>query len=255
MDESYNFKTILSGATKFIEKFAKVLEVCHKWYQDNEETISMYLLAFADFGVWCVATNKLATKEIVFTDNLTSEFANEIYNSSDVDDLIQKYYFDNAEEKMQGLIERCKESKLIENYEELYFQILEAYKRAYYHLACVGLFSIIDGVLADTSNMINSTSFKKRIEVIESKFSDKIELNDIDRKTLCIYNSVNSLKDSIFGDSRFSENEPETINRHWIVHGRTRKDYTKYDFLKILLWLDAIIFLSKLSEIKENNND
>ena len=110
------------------------------------------------------------------------------------------------------------------------------------------MFSLLDGVLADVSHMITATNFKSRIQAIESKISDKIELNEIDRKTLCIYTSIEQMKDSVFGDSRFTDVEPEGINRHWIIHGRTRKVYLKYDFLKVLLCLDAICYMSHLAD-------
>lgn len=37
-----------------------------------------------------------------------------------------------------------------------------------------------------------------------------------------------------------------------MIHGRTRREYTNLDFIKIILWLDAIIFLDdKLTDHKE----
>ena len=33
------------------------------------------------------------------------------------------------------------------------------------------------------------------------------------------------------------------VNRHWDVHGRTHRKHTRIDFLKVLLWLDAVIYL------------
>lgn len=116
------------------------------------------------------------------------------------------------------------------------------------------MFSLIDGVLADVSDMITSTNFKLRIKTIEKKFADKIELNEIDRITLCIYDSLNTVKDTFFGRSEFSLPESNEINRHWLIHGRTRKAYTRFDFLKILLCLDAIIYLTNMDAYIEEVN-
>lgn len=247
----------LEGMKRFLQEFAKRLEQYRNWYERNAENIAKYLLVFADFATWYSAIDKMAEKEIVFTDDLSIDFAKEIYNSPNVDSLIQKYYFQNNEEQMNKLIACCLNAKQVTDYNVLYTQIVDAYQRKHYQLACTGLFSLIDGVLADVSNMITVTNFNKRITSIENKLSTKVELNELDRKTICIYNSVDSLKSSFFGDSRFSETEPDTINRHWIIHGRTRKKCTQYDFLKILLWLDGIIFLadisSKIKEVEQEN--
>ena len=72
-------------------------------------------------------------------------------------------------------------------------------------------------------------------------------MDDFDRKTLCIYTSTEQIKESMFGPSEFESPEPDNLNRHWVIHGRTRKAYSKYDFLKIMLWLDAISYMAQLT--------
>lgn len=243
-----NYDIIPEGVKKALFKLIEILVIARDWYEQNAENIAKYILVFADFGTWCSATDKLAENQIVFTDDLTIDFAKDICGSSNVDELVQRYYFDNNEQNMITLIDRCKTSNEIIPYSELYAQTIDAYQRGHYHLACVGIFSLVDGVLADVSQMITTTSFKLRIQAIEDKINNKVELNEVDRKTLCIYTGIEHIKESVFGDSRFSEKEPKGINRHWIIHGRTRKKYSQYDFLKILLWLDAISYMSRLTK-------
>lgn len=93
MDFSSNNEiwTGMHGIIKGLEIFAAALEKAHTWYQNNAENISMYLLAFADFGVWSVATDKLIENQIVFTDDLPQELAQEIYNDADIEELVCSY--------------------------------------------------------------------------------------------------------------------------------------------------------------------
>ena len=154
-----------------------------------------------------------------------------------------RYYFDNDGQNMKMLIQRCKESDYIQDYRGLYNQILNAYDREDYLLACIGLFSLVDGLLADCSG-IHGTAFQTRLDCIAGKVANKTELNEIDRKTFCIYEAFKEFDCSVFKNSRFSEEEPQAVNRHWDVHGRTHREHTRIDFLKILLWLDAVIYLS-----------
>ena len=247
MDKT-DYEKFFEGARTMLIKFAEVLVSAHEWYERNAENIAKYLLVFADFGTWCSATDKLAEKQVVFTDDLTLDFAKQICNSTNIDELVQGYYFNSNEQNMTRLIERCEAANEIMPYKDLYAQTIDAYKRGNYHLACIGMFSLLDGVLADVSEMISATNFKQRIGVIEKKINDKVDLNDVDRKTLCIYTSTEHVKESMFGRSDFEADEPDNLNRHWLIHGRTRKAYSKYDFLKIMLWLDAIFYMAQLTE-------
>lgn len=190
---------------------------------------------------------KIAERQIVFTDDLPLDFAKEIGNSTNIDELVQGYYFNNNEQNMTMLIERCGAAKEIIPYKELFAQTLDAYQIGHYHLACIGMFSLLDGVLADDSEMISVTNFNKRIDAIEKKIIDKVDLNNFDRKALCIFTSMPQIKESMFSHSDFKASEPDNLNRHWVMHGRTRKSYIKYDFLKMMLLLDAISYMAQMT--------
>ena len=225
----------LTGFVKGLETFCNAIGKAITWYEENADIISSYLLAFAEFGEWSIATSKLIENQFVFTDNLTPDLAHEIYQGADVEEVMTHYYFDNDGQNMEKLIQRCKYSNYIREYRELYHQILNAYDREDYQLACIGLFSLVDGLLAECSGMIEQTGFKKRLERISDKLADKVVLNEIDKKTICIYEAFKKFDCSVFNDSVFSDKEPPTVNRHWDVHGRTHRKHTRIDFLKVLL--------------------
>lgn len=249
----------MQGIIKGLQVFANALEKAHTWYQDNAETISMYLLAFADFGAWSAATDRLIENQVVFTDDLTQDLAKEICNSADADieKIVCSYYFGNNKCNVEKVISRCQQNEQVQKHGELYDQIISAYRRDHYLIACIGLFSLIDGVLADVSED-TTTRFRRRLDAAREKIGSEKKLSEIDRKTLCIYKASKSFDTSIFRDYYdFSKPEPQTINRHWDLHGRTHREHNQVDFLKVLLWLDAIIFLSSqaISESGEVDNE
>ena len=86
----------------------------------------LYLLAFADFGVWSVATDKLIENQIVFTDDLPQDLAQKIYNGSDIEKVVCSYYFGNNECNMERVISRCQQNEQVQKYVELYDQIISA---------------------------------------------------------------------------------------------------------------------------------
>lgn len=239
----YNVFERFPGIIEGLKTFAKEVEKIHLFYRQNIDAISSYLLIFAEFAEWSVAIDKLIENQFVFTDDLSQNLACEICGGTDVNEAMSRYYFGDDEKNMKRLIHRCENSEYIQEYSDLFDQIIKAYDRNDYLLACIGLFSLIDGLLADCSG-INSTGFKNRLNNISEKFAEYAELNEIDRKTLCIYNAFNKFEKSVFKSSDFAKEEPKEVNRHWDVHGRTRRKHTQIDFLKVLLWLDAIIYLS-----------
>ena len=257
MSDSGNYSIFegLTGFVKGLETFCNAIGKAITWYEENADIISSYLLAFAEFGEWSVATNKLIENQFVFTDNLTPALAHEIYQGADVEEVMTRYYFDNDGQNMEKLIQRCKYSNYIREYRELYHQILNAYDREDYLLACIGLFSLVDGLLAECSGMIEQTGFKKRLARISDKLADKVVLNEIDKKTICIYEAFKKFDCSVFNDSVFSDKEPPMVNRHWDVHGRTHRKHTRIDFLKVLLWLDAVIYLHDKSTQLEGKEE
>lgn len=246
----------MQGITTGIKVFIATLEKVRTWYQDNAEDISNFLFAFADFGIWSVATSKLIENQIIFTDDLPQEIAKKIYNGADIEEIVCSYYFGNNKCNIERVISRCQQNGQIQKSGELYEQIISAYRRDHYLIACIGLFSMIDGVLADVSEQ-NTTNFKSRLNVVKEKIGSEKALNEIDKKTICIYRAFESFDTSVFFNSNLSGQEPPTVNRHWDLHGRTRRKHDRMDFLKVLLWLDAIIFLSSqdVQESEEANNE
>lgn len=233
-----------------LQSFADMLNKINDWCERNADTFLAYINAFVDFGILYTAVEKMRERQIVFTDNLSVEFANKVCNSEDVDATVQEYYYANDEQQINALILRCRQSQKVMAHGSLFSEIEAAYRIGHYQLACIGLFSLIDGIISDISND-GTTKFKKRIDYIKEKFVGKKELSSIDRRLWCIYLSIYTFEDTIFGYSYFAEQEPDSLNRHWLVHGRTHRRYTQYDFLKVLLWLDAMIIFANVSDQEE----
>lgn len=225
-----------------IERISNLICKFQDWYDENAETLSEYITAFFDFGIWSVATNKLIENQIVFTDYLSNEFAREIFWSENVDSTISEYYFANNHQSINAVIARCKDSELLREYSDLFSQIIAAYHNKHYQLACLGLYAIVDGNMSLISED-QTPNFKTRFTKIKRKIEEKVALSDIDRRILCIGLSLNSFEQSAFCYSPFSDKEPDRINRNWDMHGRTRRSHTELDFLKVLLWVDAMVYI------------
>lgn len=246
-----NCRLILDGMILVIQRAAEVFATAQNWYQQNAEKINTYLLTFAEMSCWFTAVRILGENQIVFTGDLSSEMAQKICKSDNVVETIEEYYTKDSDREINAVIERCQKAKQTSTYLELFSQIMTAYQAKHYHLACLGMLTVVDGTLSDVSEDIR-TGYKPRLEEIEKKITEKFELSDFEKKFMCIYIAMKNFEETIFKFSDFSQDEPDELNRHWLIHGRTRREYTKIDFIKTILWLDAIIFLDdKLNAPKE----
>lgn len=245
------WQEVRDGIIKIGQLIANAFSAYRDWYNKNAATIELYIQVFQELGIWHTAVENLAAHQVVFTGDISPELARELSHSDDVDTIVEQYYFGGEIPRINELIAHCEQSMLIKPYATLFSQIISAYSAGYYHLVCVGLFSLADGVLSDFTE-IPGTQYKKRIAAIEQKMDNKLELDDMDKKTLCIHQTITAFEESIFKDNYSFTNENADLNRHWVMHGRSRRAYTRYDCLKILLWLDAIVFLSAKIETKEN---
>lgn len=241
---------MFNGIATFIQGAIDIFARVGEWYRKNEENINSFLVGFSTFSTCCSAIKKMAQHQIMFSDDISTDFANSVCNADDIDALVEDFYFGNNEQHIKNVIRRCDAARQLQEYHNLFAEITDAYNRQHYQLASMGLFAIADGLMTDISSMKESTSFKWRIRSIEKKMSDKVELDNIDRRTFFMQVQFDSLGDklsnSVFGDSDFTKDEPDVLNRHWLLHGRTHKSYSRYDFLKILLWIDQLVFLDTI---------
>lgn len=249
-----DYRSILNGLIHIVQRVAEVFALAQNWYQQHADTINAYLATFAELSIWFSAVQKMADAQIVFTGDLSLELAQNIGQSDSVAATVEQFYTQNNNHEINGAIDRCRCAKQTSAYSELLSQTISAYQSEHYHLACLGMLAIVDGTLSDVSEN-KKTGYKVRLQEIEKKIADKFELSDLEKKLMCIYVAMDNFEGSIFKDSDFAQAEPDALNRHWMVHGRSRREYTKFDFIKIILWLDAIIFLDdKLThheEVKE----
>ncbi len=234
----------LNGLFCAASRFAAALNAAHSWYKDNEPKIVEFLKGFAMVSLLASAANRLADHQVIFTDDIDITFAKQVLETENIDNLIEHYYFEDS--RINRVLQNCRNSNRMSPYSILFSEIECALWQEHFQLTCLGLFAILDGLLADITQKPKCTSFKPRIETIKNKLTNNCKLSKLDKKILCIAIALQEFENSVFSDSDFSKEEPSNLNRHWVVHGRTRKKYTRCDCIKLLLWIDAILFISNL---------
>ena len=234
----FDVKNAVEVMSKALKLFAEKITELMNWYHINQDTINEYLKAFGNLILWRNAVNRLSENQIVFTEQLSGDMIEKVNKSTNVDEFILEYYTENEEKCLRNLVERCGTAERVIAYKKLYPQIVIAAE-----------------ILSDIVNQPKNTSFKKRMREIEDKINNKIPPSQTDLKVFAVMISIGAFQETAFGNSDFDKPEPSYLNRHWTLHGRSHRDFTKMDYIKMLLSLDALIFMANLAERTEEKTD
>jgi hypothetical protein len=250
MDE---YKNAISNIVDSLRFLGKVLKGVSAWWNDHQEVIKQLLSGLLVFANWYGASEKMIDNQIVFTDVITEQLAERINNTDNVEKVVREYYFDNEQIKFEELFNRCIEYKQVSSFNNLFHQIRNAYENGDYEICCIALFTITDGLLSLVSND-NSTSYNNRMKTLRDKVDKRASLTDFDKRALTVYSAMYKFDKSVFAFSNFDSEETkiEGINRHWLLHGRTNKDYDEFDVLKVLLWIEALIIMDDYEKSSED---
>lgn len=181
------------------------------------------------------ATTKLAEKQYALPSNLVELLADEVVLSDNLDITIKESA--QIQKHIDTAIEELYKNVYITPYDTLFQQTITAYKSELYDLAVLGFFAIIDGLLSDITNDHGSVRIKQRTEKVVNIDSFRTQEDHAALQKLSLLMVSELLSES----KPFSGAEPETLNRHWAMHGRTRTKKTKADCEKLIMFIYSLI--------------
>lgn len=189
------------------------------------------------------AVMKLAREQIVPLNDLDDEATSSaILQSDNLDHLFGKA--EDAQSSLAAIIEKICEHEHMEPHKALYRQTICAYENGSYDLAVLGLFAIIDGLLSEMSNQPNSVKIANRVDKIldlDNNTAKQAEDRSRFLRKIALYYVTRSLGRS----SDFDKAEPDALNRHWSMHGRSRIQRTKSDCDKLIRYIYALLTINE----------
>ena len=219
----------------------------------NSELIENVLHGFSEYSKAYRANDILIDNQFVFTDGLFDSKAEEIINSASPEEWITNYYFSNNELHFQELMCRCKESLLSETEINLFNECMQAYQLKNYHLACIGLFALADWQLTVYSENQTTSVVQRLNNIYENLIAEK-PISEYDARFYFIFDSMCFWGEDkngqvlkcrpLYQNSDFKKQETPFLNRHWTMHGRTKRDFSRLDVLRILQWMDGLMYLT-----------
>ena len=154
---------------------------------------------------------------------------------------INKYFLsliDNNIDLYQSIKNEIFGCSYVTEKQKLIKQIFDAIDHKNYWIACIGLSTVLEFLLAIESDF-NSI----KISVLLKNFKDNVGNIDIkDSEVGFLFRLDGFLENYSIPTNGFErEKEPKYINRHWIAHGRMYRELTKVDTYQILFAIYAMI--------------
>lgn len=199
-----------------------------------------------------IAIKKLGENQFVYWEHIPDDFVNEIIAANNVNELLEAWMLVDGVEATNSTISKCTSYQIMERHSCIFNQSVDAFRNGHTDLAVVGFTSIIDGLLTDASGS-HMTNMVKRAEAVINKLNlDEILDND-EYATVTLMVTFQQTLESFTAFSKFSEStkEPAGLNRHWIMHGRSRSRKTKLDCVKLINFIYGILLINELGKNEE----
>lgn len=236
MNESSELSSDMDNISQMLYEMGQALRNCAQLLNKDYSQLIDSITRLSELSK---AVDNLLDNQIIMVDRLPDELEREILVSDNIPVLIEEYYSEDNDKRLHKVIHRCKSAEQLKKHEVLFDQTVEAYKIGSYHLSCMGLFAIADELLTHLSGLYG-TRANKRISEFEESIKETVELAPYDPCLYSAYSALSEHRISFYNSMPFSNKEPTELNRHWTMHGRSSRDYKKIDFIRVLLWIDAL---------------
>jgi len=194
-----------------------------------------------------IALSKLGDNQYIQWEGMTDDFIDLIINSDNPNKALRILYEKNHYHDFYYIAEQCMNSKLLGANVRILRQAINSFRVGDTDLAAIGLMVVIDGTLSRVPGTNKKdTSIYKRAEKLCEKLKNEEALDSDEFATLSLIVSFEKTITSVGQKSDFSSKEPQNINRHWMLHGRSKRRKTKLDCVKLLRFLYSIIIIQEL---------
>lgn len=128
-------------------------------------------------------------------------------------------------------------AELYDRWYKLIEQCIRTYRNELYLITVPALITIIEGAIANLSGT-NKTK-------IISLCREQTEIIDKALLKRHLWSSVCYFVAKLFDNKPFEKEQPQIINRHWILHGRDSNEWNQSDCLRLFQALDTLVIAER----------
>ena len=177
------------------------------------------------------AVAKLVTEGWTLPAELPITAVNALGNTSELDDVntfMEQFYTYDDYRNMKAMIKGIQESKIKAGLIKLVNECWNAFNSKMYAICATSLLSVIEGILSEFSDDKQDVRMMKVCQKHVDTFPS-------DGSTIMkhVWISYNQFIRNLYQKSDFTADEPEAINRHWLLHGRSDFEVEEIECMKL----------------------
>ncbi len=153
-----------------------------------------------------------------------------------IDAIMVRAYTEERGYRFRNMIAHIIDRRGLHRWHPIIRQAEQAYRRKLYLTVVPTLLTVVDGSLAGVTGKLASKTDPK-------KLTSKGRRQEASGRRAAVWASLEGFVGAVFGPWRFSDPEPQRINRHWILKGRSSPEWTQADCLRLFQAVEAIATL------------
>lgn len=240
--------------TDVIVKFEEIMRPLRVIAESVQVRIREIAVALSEAMRPLCAAVRLGEAQYVYWNYMTSEFIDAIIDSKNVNKTLREFMVQDKFKAVDDTIEKCSANSYMNCYTRMFDQSVTAFKNGQSDLAVVGFTSIIDGLLTDISGN-HTTKIATRACAIMDKFEQNETVDSDEYALIILMLTFQKTMESFSANSDFKGKEPKGLNRHWIMHGRSKRRKTKLDCVKLINFIYGILLIDEFGRNGENENE
>lgn len=234
-----------------VRKFDEIMQPIRELTESIQLQFKEVAVAVSEAVKPLRAAEMLGEAQYVYWNYMTNEFVNTIINSQNINETLEELIAQDKFRVVGNTIEKCRANSYMDCYTYLFDQSVKAFMNGQLDLAVIGFTSIIDGLLTDVSGN-HTTGIATRASAIIEKLKEN-ETVDSDEYALIILVLTFEKTMKLFSaTSDFKRGEPKELNRHWIMHGRSRRRKTELDCVKLINFICGILLIDEFGKKEES---
>lgn len=194
-----------------------------------------------------VAVEKLVKEGWTLPAELPITAVNALGNTDILDDVnsfMEQFYAYDDYRNMKAMLKGIQESKIKEGLKKLVNECWNVFNSKMYAICATSLLSVIEGILSEFSDDKQDVRMMKVCQKHVDSFPS-------DGSTIMkhVWISYNQFIRNLYQKSDFTANEPDIINRHWLLHGRSDFEVEEIECMKLFNAIHSLcIVINKESE-------
>lgn len=242
-----NYKGLSDSIQASIQAYNEVFKPIREEIANFSKNYGEILAKFADRIRPLSAIRKLEESQFVYWNPLPEYLVDQLLSNKSTDTVLLEFALQDDAELIQHITSECEKHIFLKDNSILFNQAMSAYDVEMYTIAAVGLLSVIDGVLSEATKQYRNTNIPSRGRTLLKKLEDTGSLDETEYAVLTLELTFEATMDSLAAQSDFTQDEPSNLNRHFIIHGHSKKEKTQLDCIKLMNFLYGILLIDKIA--------